>query len=73
MNRDDRRPASLLQNERHHLAHERPQTAPTMGATDELLRDRAAFSLRIKPDRRRLVIAIDPSTERRVRRQDGRR
>jgi hypothetical protein len=54
------------------MAYERAQTAPTMGATDELPTEGVAFSLRIKPDRRRLVIAIDPSTERRNRRQDGR-
>jgi len=55
------------------MAQERAQSAPTMGATDELPTERAAFNLRIKPDRRQQVIAIDPSTERRNRRQDGSR
>lgn len=73
MNREDRGPASLPQEERHRMAPERAQSAPTMAATNELPAERATFSLRIKPDRRRLVVAIDPSTERRGHGRNGRR
>jgi len=55
------------------MAPERAQSAPTMAATNELPAERATFSLRIKPDRRRLVVTIDPSTERRGHGRNGRR
>jgi hypothetical protein len=72
MNREDRGPADI-QEARHRIARERPQSAPTIDATGPLPTERAGFSLRIKPDRRRLVVAIDPSTERRGRGRDGSR
>jgi hypothetical protein len=49
---------------RHHTGHEPVEAGPTMAAMNEPS-ERAAFSFRVKPDRRRLVIAIDPATERR--------
>jgi hypothetical protein len=50
---------------RHHTGHEPVEAGPTMVAMNELPSERAAFSFRVKPDRRRVVIAIDPATERR--------
>jgi hypothetical protein len=57
---------------RHHTSHEPGETSPTMAAMDELPSARAAFSFRVKPDRRRLVIPVDPAFERRRTRHNGR-
>jgi hypothetical protein len=53
------------QEGRHHAGHEPDEAGPTMAAADELRTERATLRFRVKPDRRRLVIAIDPATERR--------
>ena len=56
---------------RHHTGHEPREAGPTMAAMNELPSARAAVSFRIKPDRRRLVIPVDPAIERRRTRHDG--
>jgi hypothetical protein len=71
MIRKDREPAGLFQEERHRMAHDRGHAPLTVASTDERLTTHAAFGFRIKPDRRRLVIAVDATTERRGRRRNG--
>jgi hypothetical protein len=56
---------------RHHMGQEPVEAGPTMGTMDELPSARAGFSLRIKPDRRRLVIPVDPAIDRRRSRHNG--
>ena len=53
------------------MAHDRGQTPLAVASTDERLTAHAAFTFRIKPDRRRLLIAVDATIERRGRRQRG--
>jgi hypothetical protein len=60
------------QEERYHTGHEPGGAGPTMAAVDELPSARAAFSFRIKPDRRRLAIPVDPAADRRRTRHNGR-
>ena len=56
---------------RHHTGQEPVEAGPTMGTMDELPSARAGFSLRVKPDRRRLVIPVDPAIDRRRTRHSG--
>ena len=63
---------SGYQEERYHTSHEPAEGGPTMGAMNELPSARAAFSFRIKPDRRRLAIPVDPAADRRRTRHNGR-
>lgn len=73
MTSEDRGPASVLQERRHRVAHERAGSAPTIDATTALPTERTEVRLRVQPDRRRMVIAIDPSIERRRHPPAGRR
>jgi len=63
---------SGYREEHHHTSHEPAEGGPTLGAMDELPSARAAFSFRIKPDRRRLAIPVDPAADRRRTRHNGR-
>ena len=58
---EDQEHAALRQDERREMASEG-------GQPDRPTRDTSAFSLRVKPDRRRYVTHIDPECERRQRR-----
>jgi hypothetical protein len=51
--------------ERHLSIDHKSLEGSTMGTADELPTEQSMFRLRIKPDRRRSTIPIDPATERR--------
>ena len=73
MIREDHGPAGILQDRRHRVARDRAESAPTIDATTALPAERTEVRFRVQPDRRRMVMAIDPSIERRRHPPAGRR